>query len=158
MLQVMAGMPPIGFPTPPPVTTAPSPPPTVTVPDVVGQSQKDATATLQAAGFGVRAQVVGDAAHKGTVVGQTPAGHSAAPPGTIVTIQVSNGTAPIVRVPDVIGMSGTNAAATLERAGFVVSIVRQKDPPNAGKVIAESPPGGTKAPKGTTVTITVAHN
>jgi membrane peptidoglycan carboxypeptidase len=157
MLQVMAGLPPIGFPAPPAVTTVPSPPPTATVPDVVGTSKTQATATLQAAGFGVKAEIVGDAAPKGTVVSQAPAGHSAAPPGTIVTIQVSNGTAPIVTVPDVVGMSAAKATSTLQQAGFVVAIVKQKDPPNAGKVIAESPPAGTHAAKGTTVTITVAH-
>ena len=54
-------------------------------------------------------------------------------------------------------MSATNATSTLQQAGFVVAIVRQKDPPNAGRVIAESPAPGTKAAKGTTVTITVAH-
>ncbi|MDP9298295.1 MAG: penicillin-binding transpeptidase domain-containing protein, partial [Actinomycetota bacterium] len=158
MLHVMAGMPAIGFPTPPPVTTTPSPAPTVPVPDVVGETQAAATSALHAAGFGTSVQVVGDAAHQGTVIGQSPAGHSGAPPGTIVTIQVSSGVAPVLRVPDVVGMGATQASSTLEQAGFVVAIVKHHDPPHAGVVTAQSPAPGTKVAKGTTVTIVVGKN
>jgi membrane peptidoglycan carboxypeptidase len=155
MLHVMAGTPAIGFPSPPPVTTAPSPPPRVSVPDVVGKSKAAAIAALQAAGFGTNVQVVDATAARGTVVGQSPAGASGAPPGTIVTIQVSNGVAPVLRVPDVVGMKATQAVSTLEQAGYVVALVKHHDPPHAGIVIAQSPGGGTKAVKGTTVTIVV---
>jgi len=128
------------------------------VPDVVGRTQAAATSALHAAGFGTSVQVVGDAAHRGTVIGQSPAGHSAAPPGTIVTIQVSNGVAPVLRVPDVVGMGATQASSTLEQAGFVVAIVKHHDPPHAGVVTAQSPAPGTKVAKGTTVTIVVGKN
>ena len=155
MLRVMQGMQPIGFPAAPPVTTAPSPPPSIRVPSVVGKTQSLATATLQQAGFGVTVTVVGDAAPKGTVVGQSPGGGSSATPGTAVNIQVSNGHAPTATVPDVVGMTEGAGTAALQRAGFVVKVQTVTDPANDGKVIAQSVPPGTKAPKGSTITITV---
>jgi eukaryotic-like serine/threonine-protein kinase len=62
-----------------------------------------------------------------------------------------------VKVPPVIGLNQDNASTALRQAGFVVSTKTQEnsDKP-AGTVISSSPPEGTMAAKGSTVTLTVA--
>jgi membrane peptidoglycan carboxypeptidase len=62
------------------------------VPDVVGDSQADATATLQQAGYRVAVKQSNRADPKGTVVNQTPRG--SALPNELITIYVSTGYVP----------------------------------------------------------------
>ncbi len=59
------------------------------VPDVTGQSQSSATATLQAAGFQVTSATTANSASRGTVTGVSPSG--SAIPGSMITIYVSDG-------------------------------------------------------------------
>ena len=62
------------------------------VPNVTGQSQSQATTTLQSAGFVVVAdRVASSSVPAGVVSDQTPAGGVLAQPGTTVTIVVSSG-------------------------------------------------------------------
>jgi eukaryotic-like serine/threonine-protein kinase len=62
------------------------------VPNVTGQSQSQATTTLQSAGFVVVAdQVASGSVPAGVVSAQTPAGGVLAQPGTTVTIVISTG-------------------------------------------------------------------
>ena len=64
-----------------------------------------------------------------------------------------------IDVPNVLGQTSEQASATLTGAGFQVTIVQVNVPandPRNGKVITQSPAGGAKAQKGSTVTITVA--
>jgi serine/threonine-protein kinase len=72
---------------------APSASPTATaVPNVTGQSQSQATAALQAAGFAVVVdQLPSTTVPAGTVSDQTPQSGVLAQPGTTVTIVVSSG-------------------------------------------------------------------
>jgi serine/threonine-protein kinase len=65
-------------------------PQTTSVPDVVGQSRKDAERELGNAGFGVRVRVEAttDPAADGRIVDQNPAGGVQADPGSTVTIAV----------------------------------------------------------------------
>ena len=62
-----------------------------------------------------------------------------------------------VRVPDVIGMSRSDAKAAIEAAGFVVEVVDKhvSDPDNVDVVLDQDPVAGTKLLQGMTVTITV---
>lgn len=59
------------------------------VPDVAGMSKGEATTALSSAGFRVNAVDAAGSASKGTVVSSTPNG--SAVPGSLVTIQVSDG-------------------------------------------------------------------
>ena len=54
---------------------------------------------------------------------------------------------------------GYEILSTLESAGFKVSVQNQdvQDPGLDGIVLSQNPTGGTKAPQGSTVTITVGH-
>ncbi len=150
MLRVMAGMPAEGFPAPPPPASG-------SVPDVLGLKSAHAQNLLVDANFTPLVEVVDSAQPKGVVLAQTPAGGSSAELGSLVTIQVSSGVPSKVKVPDVLGMSRSDAKAALEGAGFVVEVVDKhvSDPDNIDVVLDQAPAGGTKLLQGTTVTITV---
>ncbi len=150
MARIMAGMPAVGFPTPPA-------PPTGTVPDVVGMKAEKAQNRLAAADFTPKVEIVDDPAPKGTVIAQTPEGGTGAQLGSLVTLQVSSGVAPIVKIPGVIGLAEDEARVALEEAGFLVEVVRIEtdDPNQVGVVFQQIPGGGVKAEAGTTVTLKV---
>ncbi len=74
-------------------------------------------------------------------------------PGTVTTVT----TVPTTIVPNVVGTNVKSAKATLEEAGFVVERIPAADGSGpAGSVMAQSPTGGSRAPKGSTVRIEVA--
>jgi len=128
------------------------------VPSVVGQSLSQASSTLHAAGFNVNPTYVDSTAPQNQVIHQNPAPGSAVPKGSTVDLEVSNGP-PQVQVPDVVADSSQLAAQTLENAGFQVSQQYQTvtDPSQDNIVQRQSPSGGTQAPKGSTVTITIGQ-
>jgi serine/threonine-protein kinase len=150
-----------------------------TVPAVVGMQQQQAIKRLQDDGYSVK--VILEPANKprDIVVSQAPGAGARLPKGGVVTLHVSNGrplvvttqttqtttttattttTTPAaqVPVPDVVGQDMVSAAGQVEAAGFVAETqpVEASDP--EGSVIAESPPGGTQAPVGSTVVLQVA--
>jgi serine/threonine-protein kinase len=131
----------------------------VTVPDVTSESEGQAKANLNAAGFKVSvAKQTSSTAPAGTVISQTPTGGTPELPGSAVTIVVA--TAPTTAtVPDVHGQPVAAATSALRQAGFKVS-QQPKDVTSQsqdGIVLSESPHHGTTAQKGSTVTITVGH-
>ncbi|MFK3731208.1 Stk1 family PASTA domain-containing Ser/Thr kinase [Streptomyces sp. NPDC088090] len=127
----------------------------VDVPDVTGETVADATAALQEAGLKVT--VAPERVHSpeaaGSVAAQSLAEGSRAAKGDAVTLTVSRGPRP-VEVPDVLGMTTDEARAALEDAGFEVKV--EKSFPFLGnEVTGQSAEGGTTAPEGSTVTITI---
>ena len=78
------------------------------------------------------------------------------PPGTTIHLQVSKGPTTST-VPDVTSLSQSDAQAQLKASGFGVQIVSQPvtDPTQDGIVQTQNPPGGSKAPPGSVVTIAV---
>ena len=135
------------------ISTGPMP---VSLPNVVGLTFDQASATLQNAGFGVKRTNVDSDQPKDIVVAQDPS--SSAPPGATITLSVSKGPKQST-VPDVTSQDEQSARDTLQGAGFKVAVQRQDvgDPGLDGIVLSQSPTGGTKAPKGSTVTITVGR-
>ncbi|MGZ4308612.1 MAG: PASTA domain-containing protein, partial [Gaiellaceae bacterium] len=135
------------------VSTGPQP---VSVPNVVGQSFDQASATLQNAGFGVKRMNVDSNQPADTVVSQSPSGSAA--PGATITLSVSKGPKQST-VPDVTSEDEASAKSDLQAAGFRVIVQTQSvtDPGLNGIVLSQSPHGGTKAPHGSTVTITVGQ-
>jgi eukaryotic-like serine/threonine-protein kinase len=130
--------------------------PEVAVPNVVGQQSEDARRVLETAGFVVVEQPEESDQPAGEVLRQNPAGGTAANEGTEVTIVVAAGPEE-VEVPDVSDRTESEAANILGRAGFETRTVRQPSSSvEAGKVIGTDPPAGTKAPRGSTVTINVS--
>ena len=128
-----------------------------TVPTVAGQSQSAATSALKAAGFKVKVKnQTSNDVPKGTAIDTDPPGGTQTAAGSTVTLIVSSGPQ-LVTVPDVKTQSEPDAQSTLEAAGFVVSVnsTATPDPTMLGKIVDQTPVGGSQAPKGSTVTIWV---
>ena len=76
--------------------------------------------------------------------------------GTNVILTVSAGSEG-VKVPNVVGMSEAEAAATLTKSGFVVNKTEDHDPYiKAGNIVTQTPQADSKAPAGTAVTIRIS--
>ena len=121
----------------------------ITVEDYRGRPYDEARKGLEKAGFKVSAtEVFSDEVDKGNVVTQDPHDGKKFQDDTI-KLTVSKGPE-MITVPDMIGHTSPYAKATLEAAGFKVQAL------GAGKftVRSQTPGGGSKAAKGSTVTIT----
>lgn len=128
---------------------------TAAVPDVGGAASADARHSLEAAGFVVAVTPVASDKPADTVVGQDPAAGTNANVGSTVTIKVSTGPAQVT-VPKVEGLPQADAVAKLQAAGFTTSVTAQEADRTAGIVISTDPEGGTKAPKGSKVSVVVS--
>lgn len=120
-----------------------------TVPNVVGKTESEAISILKAAGFDVSVSYsTSSDDDEGKVISQSPSSGKA-DKGSTINITVSKGSGN-VEVPDVVGMTYEAAKAKLQAAGFNVQVS------GAGsKVISQSPLGGNKVAKGSTITITL---
>ncbi len=133
--------------------------PQVSVPDVTGQSEGAARATLQKAGFSVSTSTQqSTSVASGQVISQNPAGGSKVASGSTVTLVIAKAPAK-VNVPDVTGQTAAAARSSLSSAGFKVTKRTKSvtDQTQGGVVISQSPGGGSSAQKGSTVTIVVGH-
>jgi penicillin-binding protein 1A len=149
MLTAMRGLPALGFPPPPPPAYA-------LVPNVVGKKLERAEKLLAKANFTAQGERVNSTEPAGTVVGQTPGAGSRVEAGSLVTLEVSNGIAPKVRVPRVIGLSVDSAKERLQAAGLVVAIDRKATTKKSqdGVVFDQAPNAGTRLKEGSRVVIT----
>ena len=130
----------------------------VVLPSVVGLLYDQASAQLQAAGFGVKRTDVDSTDPANTVIDQSPTGNALVTQGTTVTLTVSKGP-PTVQVPDVTNLDADTARTTLIAAGFKVKVhtTDTQDQTQDNRVVAQDPAGLTDAKPGSVVTITVAH-
>jgi serine/threonine-protein kinase len=128
------------------------------VPNVVGKRSDTAAQILQNAGFEVDiVPIQSDTVTEGRVAGQRPEPGSEADEGSVVTITVSSGPGD-APVPLVQGMTADEAAGALREAGFKSQVRREfSETVRNGRVIETSPPEGTTARKGTTVTLVVSR-
>ena len=140
------------------VSAGPEP---VAVPNVVGQTEQEARAALEFAGFAVnveqRAPPDGQDVPEGQVFEQRPAAEQQLTRGETVTIVVAIATD--VTVPSVAGQSQSQAGATLQAAGCSVGNTTQQpsDTVPAGTVIGTDPGSGTTVPADScTVTLIVS--
>ncbi len=130
----------------------------VAVPNVVGSQIDDARSQLSAKGFGASTtQQVSDQ-EPGTVLSQDPAGGATAAPGATISLVVAKASDQVT-VPDVTGDDEAGATNTLEGAGFTVKVTDEDvdTPSQEGIVQSQSPSGGSKAKKGSQVTILVGR-
>lgn len=143
---------------------------TAKVPDVIGMTRAEAMAALEAAGFAVEVEISYDTlADAGSVVSQEPGAGSEVGAGSTVFIGVAEGVvlggegdeagreATAVPVPDVIGMSQSQATSALRVNGFGVSVSElytEQQP--EGLVFEQTPTGGSAADPGTVVGILVS--
>jgi serine/threonine-protein kinase len=92
-----------------------------------------------------------------TLLPQPGRGPSRPPPGGSSTTSTTKGNDPaIVRVPNVVGRYVLDAIEALHDAGFSVQRRTTRANVEPGTVVSQTPPGGSLATAGSTVTITVA--
>jgi eukaryotic-like serine/threonine-protein kinase len=132
-------------------------PPPVDLPDVNGETEADARALLDAAGFAVSAERRTDEnVTVGRVVAQDPSAEQAAP-GSEIHLVISDGPAP-VEVPNVVGKSYDEAVKTLSAKRFKVTRQDEySDTVPAGQVIRHDPVKGAEAPRDSMVTVVVSR-
>jgi serine/threonine-protein kinase len=152
----------------------------ITVPDVVGTTSSEATATLRAEGFEVNIEAVPSDEPPGTVVAQDPPAGREADEGSRVRLNVAQPaqpttpaatsgpaattappatTAPAPRpavVPDVVGQELADAARAFADEGLKVSVRYVPSNEAAGRVVAQAQPGGTERRRGDTVQLNVS--
>ena len=130
---------------------------TVNVPNVVGASLENATASITAKNLKISSsEEYSDKVPAGYVISQNPVGGTEVEEGTTVKVVVSKGKQ-TVTVPNVSGMSESAAISALEKLHFTVKINREyNDYVYEGQVIRQSPDANTEAMPGSTITITVS--
>ena len=133
----------------------------VSVPDVIGQDVDAATQILDGKGFDVAIKAVPSGAPRNQVVEQDPIptdrGGGKAEEGSTVTLSVSSGPA-IVAVPDVAGLSLSDATNRLEKAGFKVTSRQEfSNSVSKGKAIGTEPAAGTQLSTSQVVTLLVSR-
>jgi len=130
---------------------------TVEVPQLAGQSYKQAQTLAGNGGFKI---TKGDAKFceekKNTVCDSDPAKGEEIDRGDTVTVNMSKGPPPVA-IPDVEGDPFADAKQELEGAGFKVKRENQESDETPGTVLTQDPNGGGKAAKNSTVTLTVAQ-
>jgi beta-lactam-binding protein with PASTA domain/tRNA A-37 threonylcarbamoyl transferase component Bud32 len=134
----------------------------VTVPDVVGLSRESAETQLGGSGLEVAVREQESDRTPGEVLAQSPAGGTHVDKGTRVTITVAKAAAvakgkPKVTVPDVLGLSDSEAVGRLRRAKLSPA-TRERAVTSEdldGQVLSQSPGAGVQADQGDTVAIVV---
>ena len=127
-----------------------------TVPQLIGLTSLDDVRTALADANLVLGDIVEEESNQpaGYVLDQDPTEGTQVAAGTAIAITVSSG---LVEVPDVVGISESQALSDLARAGFETQVIDQEiaDVP-PGEVLAQSPQPGSRLERGALVTITVA--
>jgi eukaryotic-like serine/threonine-protein kinase len=129
----------------------------VSVPNVTGQTEQAAGATLRSAGLNpVPSLASSTKVHTGLVIRQAPGAGSAVKKGSSVSIVVSGGpsSAPLIGVA---GLSSAKAQAELHRAGYKTKVKTESSKTvEAGLVIATEPAAETEVQEGILVTVLVS--
>lgn len=128
----------------------------VTVPSVIGLNEADADRLLRDSDLKVQKREVQDEANPvGQVTAQDPVANTQVRKGTTVAISVSTG-APVVEVPEVRNRTSEAAREILTGAGFRVDVKQVNSDKDPNTVLEQAPAAGSRAPKGSTVTLTVS--
>ena len=140
-------------PTPTPTATA------ATVPDVSGMTEDDAKSAIEGVGltYNRGQDVPSDTVKEGLAVSSDPGAGTSAVLGTEITVSFSSGAA-TAEVPNVAGMSQSEARKKIEEAGLAWGDVTTEDSPSTqeGNVVRTNPAAGTSMSRGETVSIVVS--
>ena len=132
---------------------------TPAVPDVVGLSKTEATAAINRAGLllGTVTEQHSASVPANVVMAQNPPPGTGVFPGTPVNLTVSLGPTQVA-VPNVLGMTRSQAAAAIRAAGLAPGAVSQANSATVPKsgVISQHPVAGTLAAPGSLVTLVVS--
>lgn len=131
----------------------------VDVPEVIGLSEAEGTATLTNEGFKVIKTDQYSAEYaKGTIISQSPEGKTIAAIESEVTIVISKGNENVeVRMPDVVGHTKDAGISNLEAAGLVIGNIEESfsEYPE-GQICYQSYVAGTSVSQGTIVDLKVS--
>ena len=129
----------------------------VEMPSITGWNVEDAKASLVKLGLKPETEFVeSDSYDEGIVISADVTAGTQIDEGSTVKLTVSSG-AEGVEVPAVTGQTYDNASAAMTSAGFLVNKAEDYSETVAeGLVISQNPAGGSKAPKGSVVTVTVS--
>ncbi len=147
----------------------------VTVPDVVGTTSSEATATLRGAGLDANLVSVPSDRSPGTVVAQNPSAGEEVSDGSTVRLNVAEAAKPApattapettaptttaapepAAVPDVVGQELADAARAFSEEGLKVAVVYVPSNEPAGSVVAQARPPGAELQAGDTVQLNVS--
>jgi membrane peptidoglycan carboxypeptidase len=147
MLKALVGYPPVQFPSGS----------LSTVPSVVGKTLDEARSLIQAAHLRMSVHVIGSYLPSGTVTSQDPSAGTQTVPKSVVTVWVSNGVAPTVTLPNVVGSTLDAASTALGSLHVFVTVVdRPVTRPNKdGIVFNMDPAAGSDVKEGSSVTLLV---
>ena len=136
------------------ISKGPKPAEKVEVPQLTDLTQDEAEAALAAVGLKGSATQEANDADAGTVISQGTAAGTKVEKGTTIAYKVSSG--PDTKsVPDLTGMTESQARSALDSAGFGVDITYQEsDSDTEGTVISWNPSGKQKP--GSTITVVIA--
>lgn len=138
------------------VLTVSSGPSIVEVPNVSGQTEKQAREQLESAGLVVNTAFrFNDSIPEDRVIGTEPGLGTRLQTGAEITLVISKGSNK-VEVPNLTGLDDQAALSALNRAELGGSIVQRDDERPAGQVIGQSPGAGQLVKAGAQVTIFVS--
>jgi serine/threonine-protein kinase len=131
-------------------------PESASVPDVSGQTEDQAKATLSAAGFtNVISAPVDSQKTAGAVVGTNPPAAQSVPKDTVVQLQVSKGNQFVI--PDLTGMFWADAEPQLRALGWTGILVKGADVPGndqaRNRIVYQSPSALTGVNKDANITL-----
>ena len=133
--------------------------PSYELPDLAGQSERDASLLLGNHGISVSIrELEDDTVPKGNVLQTIPKAGTMLREGDQVILQISKGTAhPTLSVPSLLGLTEAQANTLLRTKGFSVgSVSYQNSPRPAGIVVAQTPSASSEAHEGTAISYTVS--
>ena len=131
----------------------------IEVPTLTGLTLAQAESAITAAGLEIGAQTEGysSAVASGSVMAQVPAAGWLVSPGTAVELTVSKGISTNVTVPNVVGLSRTQAESSLSAAHLTVGTVSDAYSASlpVNSVLSQYPAPGTQAVTGASVNLVV---
>lgn len=134
----------------------------VNVPNIVGQTQANATTAITNAGLvlGTVSSTYSESVALGNVITQSPIAGTQVVTGSSVTLTVSLGAAgaPTVTVPNVVGLTQAAATSAITGEGLIVGTVTNTNSGVviAGNIISQNPAAGEEVDTGDAVNIEVS--
>ena len=126
----------------------------VTLPDFAGKSEEEVAKTLSDLKLKLeKTTEFSDSVPRGQIIGQEPAAGTTLYHGDQVKVRVSQGPE-MVEVPNVTALNMGQAKKKLTDLGFQVQVQKQLLGIAPNRVYSQSPGGGTKLKRGSTVTLT----
>lgn len=128
----------------------------IRVPDVQYKNENEAVSLLEQNGLRAKLSYKNDkTVAKGVVISQGVAANTEVQPGSVVELVVSLGDD--VEVPSTIGQNKASAESAVSAAGLQIYVVEQfSEEVGKGAVISQTPQGGAKTARGSTITITIS--